>query len=340
MIDVIVKKENRLIFFFTLAIIMGTSYNTYLSFERFRNYDSDTYLNIANGKFKEESLVRRYRVIVPFAARAVSVPLQTVYYKIWRHKRSDFNWPLLMGFYLINSILLSLAAVLIFQICKTYNASGLGALFALIVFCTGGRWLSFNAGHPSTDSLVVLCIAAMIYCCRKRNDWLMAAALIIGPFSKESFLFFIPFAFYYSKSPLIKTGIYIITGLLLYCLLRFIIDSNTGVSFFESWKADGENFGNMALSLQRIFSVKGMGELFTDYGLFTLLPLLLLARKSYRQLLVKQINWFHFSFAAIILLHILLSEEVSRMLFLGSALWMVLFSKSFDYSFNLIINKK
>ncbi|MEI9944362.1 MAG: hypothetical protein WDN26_09070 [Chitinophagaceae bacterium] len=178
------------IFFLSFSIIMGSSYNTYLSYERFYNADSETYMNIAKFDFKEQSLIRRYRVIIPALAYFVSQPISKVYYNVFKDKRDKYDWPLLTGFFLINSLLLSLATVLIYRIMKFKEIGELGCIVGLCIFLTGGRWASFIAGHPTTDSLTIVCIAAIVYGLIASQKILLAAGIILGLLSKESVGFF------------------------------------------------------------------------------------------------------------------------------------------------------
>src|SRR6266581_3290601 len=90
-----------LIYFFCFALLLGPAYNTYLDYNYKSNPDCETYMSIANGDFKDQSLVRRYRIVLPFTAKAVALPFEQVYSKLWPHRESS-DGPLRMGFLLVN----------------------------------------------------------------------------------------------------------------------------------------------------------------------------------------------------------------------------------------------
>lgn len=319
------------IFLFSFSIIIGSSYNTYLSFERFSNPDSETYLNIAKFNFKGQSLVRRYRIIVPALADAASFPIGKVYYKIVNEKRDKYDWPLLTGFFLINSILLACAAVMIYKIMKLQSITQAGCLIGLCIFLAGGRWASFTAGHPSVDSLTILCLATIVYGLLSSNRLLLSAGIIVGLLSKESIVLFFPFILIFSDKKIrLISIISMVIALALYFGVKYIVDHLSGDSSLQSINRVLATADSIKKSFLELFSIKGLANLFSVYGFFYLFFLTGLFYKSFRKDILPYCNKFFIIFLAIIVVHMLLSEELARMFYIGSALFVPFLAKCFD----------
>ena len=323
--------KNLLLFFFCLAILVGPAYNTYLDYNYKSNPDCNTYISIADGNFKDQSLVRRYRIIVPFVAKAVSFPFEQVYTKLWPH-RADSEWPLRMSFLLVNLSLMALTGLTIFHCCKAYNISDSGSLLAVIAVMVGGRWGNLFAALPLTDSLYFLVLCAVIYAMKKNHSLMLALCIIVGPLAKESFLFVAPFIFFLSPLSKIKqVALFALSGLLALSI-RYWIDHQAGNSIAASVASDAEHIHNIGVSVIRIASVRGIGELATVLGLFSLL---LAAGFTGGKKAIT--SWTNHTdkiiggFIPVILIHALLSTEVARMIYLGSAVWAVMLGLIWDH---------
>ena len=320
-----------LVFFLSFSILIGSSYNTYLSCERFYNADSETYMNIAKFNFTNQSLVRKYRIIVPAMAYVVSIPISKVYYKIVSDKRDKYDWPLLTGFFLINSILMALAAVLIYKIMELQQLTALSSVVGLMAFLAGGRWAGIIAAHPVTDSLTILCICTIVYGLLKPNRFLLAAGIIIGLISKESFALFFPMALLFSsKQTRLTVIISILAALLIYFGIKYLIDNASGTALQASFSEDLDTFNSLKLSIQKLFSAKGVGDIFSVYGFFSLFFLTGIFYRSFRKLIRPTFNRLFIVFALTIFVHMLLSTELARMFYLGSALFVPFLTKCFE----------
>ncbi|MBC7485641.1 MAG: hypothetical protein H7282_02680 [Cytophagaceae bacterium] len=323
--------KNILIFFFCFAILVGPAYNTYLDYDYKSNPDCNTYMAIANGNFKDQSLVRRYRIVVPFVAKVISFPIEQVYAKLWPH-RANAEWPLRMAFLLVNLSLMALTGLAIFHCCKAYNISDSGSLLAVIAVMVGGRWGNLFAALPLTDSLYFLILCAVIYAIKTNNSLVIACCIIIGPMAKESFIFVAPFIFFLSSLSKIKqVALFALSGLLALGI-RYWIDRQAGTSIAASVASDTEHIHNIGVSIIRIASVRGLGELATVLGLFSLLLLAGFAGgkkaiTNWTNQTDKIIWWF----IPVILVHALLSTEVARMIYLGSAVWAVMLGLIWDW---------
>ena len=320
-----------LVFFLSFSILIGSGYNTYLSYERFYNVDSETYINIAKLNFTNQSLIRKYRILVPVMANAVSVPINSVYYKLVSDKRDKYDWPLLTGFFLINSIIMALAALLIYKIMEFQHLNKLSCAVGLLAFVAGGRWAGFIAAHPVTDSLTILSIAAIVYSLLKPNSILLAAGIIIGMISKESVALFFPMVILFSsKQTRITALISIPAALLIYFSIKYFIDHASGTSSVASLSEDFDSINSITFSIRKLFSAKGAADIFSVYGFFSLLILSGMFYKRFRKLILPSFNLLFIIFALTIFVHMLLSTELARMFYLGSALFVPFLAKCFE----------
>lgn len=322
--------KNILIYFFSFALLLGTAYNTYLDYDTQNSSDCKTYMSIANGEFKDQSLVRRYRIIVPFIAKAVALPFEQVYTQLWPHRGST-DWPLRMGFLLVNVGLMSLVGLVIFHCCKAYEISDTGSLLAVVAVLVGGRWGNLFAALPLTDSLYLLVLSVVVYALKTHNQLLLALCILIGPIAKESFLFVAPLIFFLSSLSKVKqTALFAFSGLLVFSI-RYAIDQQAGTDMAASVATDSEHFYNIEITLKRLASVRGLGELCTVFGLFTLILLAGLTKgkkaiTSWTSHTDSIIWWF----IPVMLVHALLSTEAARMLYLGAAAWAVMIGLIWD----------
>ena len=319
-----------LVFLVSFSILIGSSYNTYLSYERFYNPDSETYTNTARFNFEDQSLVRKYRIIVPFLANITTWPIGKLYYKIFKDKRDVHDWPLLTGFFIVNAFLMSLSAVFIFAIMRHKRISMAGCVIGISAFLTGGRWASFLTGHPVTDSLTILCIAMVIYGLIRPKYTILYFGIIIGLLSKESVLLFYPMILLFSTGNRLKVLASMLGALSLYFLLKYGIDQLSGTDLTASLQQDLDHTANIELSLRKLFSPKGVGDLFSVYGFFCLPLLTGIFYKSFRDKISVYFDKLFLVFLLTIIVHMLLSTELARMFYLGSAIFIPLLAKSFE----------
>ena len=320
-----------LVFFLSFSVLIGSGYNTYLSYERFYNADSETYINIARFNFTNQNLIRKYRIAVPAIAQMISIPINTFYYKLVSDKRDKYDWPLLTGFFIINSLLMSLGAVLIYKIMELKQLSNLSRVVGLMAFLAGGRWASFIAAHPVTDSLTILSISSIVYGLLKPNRYLLATGIIFGLISKESVALFFPMILLFaSKQTRITVLTSIPVALLIYFSIKYLVDNASGTLLQASLAEDFDSINSIKISIHKLFSAKGAADIFSVYGFFSLLFLTGIFYKGFRKLMGPSFNWLFIVFAFTILAHMLLSTELARMFYLGSALFVPFIARCFE----------
>jgi hypothetical protein len=301
--------------------LLGSSYNLYLSYDYKSNADCRTYLSISKAEFQNQSLVRRYRIIVPFLARAVAVPIEKVYYKLWNKRNVNDDGPIRLGFLIVNLVLMSFVGLLIYYLGKAYLLSDSVCFFVMIAVLIGGRWGSLFTGTPLTDSLYMLIVTLTLYAIKTKKNGFLILCLLLGPLSKEAYIMVIPYVFFLSDYPKMKQLIFIISGLGLAYLTRHFIELNDlNVNMMNAVKVDMDHFTNIVDSIKRIFAIRGVGELFTVFGFFTLIFIVGFTKgvQSIKSWLVY-VDVLLWALIPIAFAHALLSTEVARMLYLFAA---------------------
>jgi len=318
-----------LLFFIAFSIILGSGYNTYLHYDYGYAIDSKTYMAIAKGDFKDQSVTRRYRVIVPFMAAAVAWPISKVYAKIWPQRSAD-EWPLRLSFFLINCILTAIAAVFIFYFCRQYGASAISSFIGMVAVLASS-WTNYTIGVPMTDSLYLLILAITMYGIKAKDPRALIIAIFIGPFAKESFVFIAPIIFFWGCIPKWKQLIYFILSGTIVFGARFLIDQQTGSAYSSSMMNAFDHTDNFGYSLMRVFSIHGIGEMFTVMGTFTFMILAgFFGSKRERKNVLGFIDWPCIGLIIALIIHAILSVEVARMLFFGAPVWALFLAMVLD----------
>jgi hypothetical protein len=326
-----VEKRNKylLIWFLSLAVILGPAYTLFDNY----NYDFDlnpdlkTYLGLSEFDF-DQSPVRRYRVIVPFTAAGVHFLLSPVLDKVqpWTFPGPDFS--LGFSFLLVNSSIMALAGLLIYLLCRDMGGSVLGSTIGLLSFLTC-RWTAYASGLPMVDSLYLLVIAMVLYSIQTKTHWMAIAAILIGPWSKESFLFIAPLLFFFGPIGKGKqVGWFLLSGMLVFAF-RYLFDISNGFAFEESIAKDMSHFEEVKNSVSRLFSFHGAYEVFSIIGLWGV-SFLLLIKKEIRQYLHQSTPAFFYFFLGIVFLHAMLSYDLARMFYLAIPVLAVWYSLLFD----------
>lgn len=278
---------------------------------------------MATGQFDSVSITRRYRVLVPAMAATLAAPITQGYGRIWP-ARAGGLWPLRFAFYLVNCLLLGAAGACWFNAARLAGASTGAAALSMLALLTS-RWAAYEAGLPLTDSLYAVLFGLGYYAFRRGPGagWAIAVALLLGPLAKESFIFLLPWLLWYGRRalPLSRQLPTIIVGLGALFAVHWLIDSRIGVPATESVTNALSHLDNIRYSLHRAFSLKGIGELLSIFGLYILVPPVAFwcARP-----LFPSINWHaplglaELLLLAVVAIHMLLSGDLGRMGYLAA----------------------
>ena len=328
-----IKNKYLLIWFLSLAVVLGPAYTLFdnYTYNFQENPDLETYIGLASFDF-DQSPVRRYRVLVPFAAAGTNFILSPILDRVqpWTFPGPDFS--LGFSFLLVNSALIALCGLLLFRLCRHFDISITGAILGTLSFLTC-RWTAYAAGLPIVDSLYLLVIMLVFLAIRARQDSLIILAILIGPWAKESFIFIAPLVFFFY--PMRKGKLFlwfVVSGVIIFCF-RYAFDALNGFPVSESIQKDIGHFDQVGNSLERLFSFHGLYEILSIIGLWGI-SLLLLIKKEFRHALGTMTPSYFYFFLGIVLVHALLSYDLARMFYLATPVLAVWYGKLADALLN------
>lgn len=312
-----------LVFIFSLGMLHGPSFNVMHNFDTSSHPDSQTYLNLANFNLNE-SPIRRYRVLVPFAAAGIEAIAGPVFKQLEPDDLKG-NFSIKMSFLIINNLLMALFGLFIFRLCYRYSGQILASFLAMAAVLSS-RWTAYFAGLPLADSLYLLVAVLLIFAIETRNKKLTVLLIFLGPWSKEAFIFLAPVLFFFAP---VNKGkqivLFLISGLLVFGF-RYWVDQHIGASSGESLVKDIEHFKRIPKAIARLFSFHGLYEILSLTGIFIVLFLFPLFEKGFYRNLFRQFPPFYFWFIVSVIFQALLSMELSRFLYMAMPVYGILLS--------------
>lgn len=297
----------------------------YVHFDFSHSPDTRSYLRMATGRFDSVRVTHRYRVLVPAAAALVAVPIAEVYGKIWPQRPAGL-WPLRFAFYIVNCLVLAGAGACWFNGARLAGASPEAAVLAMLALLTS-RWAAYAAGLPLTDSLYLLVFGLGYYAVRRGSHgrWALLAALVLGPLAKESFFFLLPWLFWFGRKtlPWPRQLVALAVGAAALFAVHYVVDNRIGAAGTQSISNALQHVDNIAYSIQRATSPKGLGELLSIFGLFTLVvPIALWLQKTQGAKsappFYAALGWAEISLLVVVGIHMLLSGDLGRMGYLAA----------------------
>lgn len=308
-----------------VAALANLAYPMYVHFDFSHSPDTRSYLRMAAGRFDRIRVTHRYRVLVPAAAAAVAVPVAGLYGRVWPQRPAG-QWPLRFAFYVVNCLVLAAAGACWYNAARQAGAAPEATVLALLAVLTS-RWAEYAAGLPLTDSLYLLVFGLGYYAVRRGPGagWALGLALALGPLAKESFLFLVPWLLWFGRPALAwpRQLLALGGGLLALFVVHYIIDHQIGAPATQSVSNALEHLDNVAYSLRRAASPKGLGELLSIFGLFTLvLPMAYWLEKRRPSpgsaSVFAPLGWAEAGLLAVVASHMLLSGDLGRMGYLAA----------------------
>ena len=316
---------NLLLFFFCFAILLGPAYALFDSYnyDLVANPDIKNYLGLANFEF-DQNPTRKYRVIIPFLAGGINYVFGPVFSALAPQTFPGPDFSLCLSFLLVNCAFMALFGMLVYRLCKSFGVSSLAAIVGLLSVMTC-RWSSYIAGLPLIDSLYMVVIAMTLLGLKTQNAKLITAAIFLGPWAKESFIFFAPLIFFFSSIPKWKqAGLFLLSGLIVFTF-RYFFDQGTIGSIDLGLKNDFAHVDNINEALKRLFSFHGVYEIFSIMGVWGLL-FMASVNQRIRESLRENTKSYIIFFLVIVFIHALLSVELARMFYLATPVLAVFFS--------------
>lgn len=334
--------ETIIVCFFCFAVILGPAYTLFdsYSYDVVANPDIRTYLGLAEFDL-DQNPVRKYRVIVPFLAAGVNFVFSPVFNALAPATFPGPDFSLCISFLVVNSVLMSLFGMLVYQLCRAFGVSHLAAGVGVLGVLTC-RWTAYLAGLPLVDSLYMVVVALTLLAIQTRNEKLAVIAIFLGPWAKEAFIFLAPLLFFFSGMNKWKQVLLFFLSACLVFAFRYGMDSMTGSTVNMGLQHSFSHWQYIPDALVRLFSFHGLYEIFSVVGIWGICFLFLFKRQV-RETVKKNTKMYLILFLGIVLVHILLSGELARMLYIATpvmAIWISvivssLFSSRQEISDNL-----
>ena len=321
-----------------VAALANLAYPMYVHYDFSHSSDTRSYLRMAAGRFDSVRITHRYRVLVPAAAAVVAAPVAKLYARVWPQRPAGL-WPLRFAFYLVNCLLLASAAACWFNAARCVGASPIAAALAMLAVLTS-RWAVYGAGLPLTDSLYLLVISLGYYAVRRGSGgaWALVLALVLGPLAKESFVFLLPWLFWFGRPtlPWTRQAWAMAVGLAALIGVHRWVDAHIGIAADQSVSNALEHVDNIAYSIKRAASPKGIGELLSIFGFFAFIPLIAFwlqkrKRGETQTSIFANLGLSETSLAAVVAIHMLLSGDLGRMGYLFAPVFCALLALSFTH---------
>lgn len=311
-----------LVFVFSISVLFGAAYNTNRHFNFEHSSDSKSYIKMANGDYNV-TVTHKYRFAIPLVVNKLSLILNNLGLKSERLQ--------MVLFMIINSVLMAIAAVFIFLILECFGFSFLISVLSVLPFLTS-RWAVFASALPLVESFYICSICGFLYALIAKKYKILYLFILLGPIAKESFWFYMPMLFFFIEKPKIMFTLgFTLLSIALFLLVRFEIDY-----LFPNSNPNGltnalNHIEMVWFSVSRMFSFKGIGELFFVFGWFNLILLFGIFVTKQRFLLLEKSKIGMFLYvSAITLAQMFLSGDIDRMFFLISPIYCVAFAFYFS----------
>lgn len=327
-----------MVFVFCLAVITGPAVSILFAFDLSQFNDCQTYLGLANFDF-DQSPIRRFRVLIPFAASLLNSIFGNVFDKFApSYFTGDFGLP--FSFFIINATLMSYFGLLIYRYCQAYGLRPVIALAGVMVMLTSRYTIYFSA-LPLVDSLFCVTVAMSLLGIKEKNTTMLVWAIFLGPFAKEAFIFIAPLIFFFSHISKKKLALYFILSGILVFSYRYIYELYAPPTELSGLEADLYHIYLVPKFIPVLFSFYGIYKIFSTLFIWALIPLVAFVAvpgylKKLWQNKDKTILWFMVS----IVFQMLLSVSVERMFYIAMPVLCLLVAVSINNLINIYVRRE
>jgi len=272
-------------------------------------------------------------VIIPFLAAGLRYIFGGIFTAITPNQFPG-DFATIFSFLLVNCTLMALFFVGVFRLCQHYvGRSKTGYLYSMLgVFAVlTCRWTLVISGSALVDSLLLCAIILLLLGIIKNNLPLLIAAIYLGPWAKESFIFFVPLILFVPKRYYLNLAIHLLISGVLIFTFRYAYDSMSGIDPLESLSRDTAHFNRIGDSLERLVSIHGLYELLSIGGVWNIFIAVILLSQKGRSLLKPTCTLFWLVFIALIIIQALLSFELARMFYMATPLMAIAVAITFKY---------
>lgn len=330
--------ESCLVFVFCLAVIVGPAITVLFQFDLTHFPDAKSYLGLANLDFVQNP-VRRYRLIVPMAAKILQLLLGRVFVHLKpAYFTGDFS--LAFAFFVVNITLTAWFGLLTYKYLKTFGVSAIAAIVGLLSLLTC-RYTIYSAALPLADALFCVVIAATLLSLRRADMRMQLALLFVGPFVKESFIFIAPLILLYGAAPKWKLLLgFAASGLVVFSY-RFGFDYIAHNPVSSGMVADLHHIYNIKRTFFKVFSIHAIFLMAMVVGVWVVAPLaVVIADRRKMGVFWQKIDRPMLGLLVSVLVQALLSGSVERMFYLAMPVLAVIIALSAQELLNALVADK
>ena len=311
-----------------MAVIVGPAIATLFENNLLHFPDCTTYLGLAHFDLAQ-SPVRRYRVIVPFAAAMLNFLFGRVF-TCFSPSYFTNDYSLAFSFFVVNVSLTAFFGMLVYRYCKAYGCSRTSALTGTLALLTC-RYTIYMAALPLVDSLFCVVVALTLVGIKEKSTSLLLWAIFLGPFAKEAFVFIAPLIFFFSHIDKRKQVLYfVISGVVVFAY-RFLYDRYAPLPSGSGLTADMSHVPNIIHNLPKLFSINTLFKILMNIGFWVLVPLLVFLMNNAKGIVIlKALDKYQFWFVISVIVQMLLSGSMERMFYLSMPLVCVIVALSVD----------
>lgn len=309
------SNKNLIVFFFCFAVLFGPAVSILFGGDLSQFSDTRTYLGLFNLDF-EQSPVRRYRVITPFLAKLLHIPFGGIFGKLApKYYSGDFSAA--FSFFLVNMTVTCFTGVMIYRYCRAYAVSTLAAVVGLLFFLSN-RYSIYFAAVPLVDALYFMTLAMTVLGVKTKNDALLIAAIFIGPFAKEAFLFVAPVIFFFGHIPKSRQVLlFALSGIIVFSF-RYIYDKAFGYAATSGVEAGLAHVWAFLYPLRMIFSGYGLYKMFMNVGVWLLLPIAAaFVQRSFFKNFGRGLERYVWAYLVSVLIQMVINLSTERMFYLA-----------------------
>jgi hypothetical protein len=312
--------EYLLVYMFCMAVIIGPAIACLFQYDLTHYPDCKTYLGLAHFEF-DQNPVRRYRVIIPFAAGALNYLFGGIFGRLSpAYFYGDYS--LAFSFFLVNTFLTSWFGLLIYRYCKAFGVDKTSAIIGTLAMLTC-RYTIATAALPLVDSLFCVVTMLTLLGIKLKDTRMLLWAIFLGPFAKESFIFIAPLIFFFSHIDKKRLVLYFLLSGVLVFGYRYLYDVYTLKIYTlhpvaGGLESDMNHVYNVVGNLRKLFSGGTMFKIMMNIGLWGLVPLLVLfAKKGSGKTLLGTLDKYLVFYLLAVIVQMLLSGSMERMFYLA-----------------------
>lgn len=300
-------------FCLSLCLLFALTYQEWLVFDVSQSVDPKTYWGLAHFDF-EQSVVRKYRVIVPFLAAGLNW-LMVSFAHLFKPGSLSGDFSMRLSFYMVNLASGAAWCTLTYAYLRAMDRSKVASLVGLLMVATS-YWTVVNTYAFMTDSFYCCFVALTFLGIARKNATMLFWAILIGPFAKEAYVFLLPVIFLYSHVHKGKLLLWFFLSGIVTFSYRYLYDHITGHTMMESLGPDMQHFTYISNLVHRFIEPDYMNPLLATIGLWIFIPAgALLFIKGFARQCRQSFEGYMLLWLLLVLLQMVTSGDLARMFY-------------------------